>query len=100
MIRLICIQQITLQNISKTPGVNQDLEMNIVATLLQVHGRAFLTLEGVGLKPASVSATKTIAEAFNSQFVASNLKNKYVVTDNKCNHHTNKAFNPQATSFQ
>lgn len=58
------------------------------------------TLEGVGLKPASVSATKTIAEAFNSQFVASKLKNKYVVTDNKGNHPTNKAFNPQATSFQ
>jgi hypothetical protein len=38
MIRLRCIQQITLQNISKTPGVNQDMEMNIVATLLLVHG--------------------------------------------------------------
>ena len=51
-------------------GMNQDKENGGHSCHTHVQVLAFHTLEGVGLKPASVSATRKVyGQAFNFQFV-------------------------------
>lgn len=57
--------------------MNQDKENGGHSCYTHVQVLVFHTLEGVGLKPASVSATrKVFGQAFKSQFVVIIIKNQ------------------------
>ena len=58
-------------------GMNQDKENGGHSCHTHMQVLAFHTLEGVGLKPASVSATsKVYSQAFNFQFVVIIITNQ------------------------
>lgn len=75
MIRSWCTEKLP-STIFVRPQIYNISKIELHDALLNVPRKAFLTLEGVGLKPASVSAPGTISQAFKQRFLESINKNK------------------------